>query len=562
MLQKILIVDDDPSLLKSTHDILAMQGYEICCAANVKQGIESALQFYPDLVVSDVMMPDGTGFEILDALRKHPKFDAILFIFMSGEAVLPQDIRHGMMSGADDYLLKPFKAIELINSVETRFKRQKQLLRTISTVSSPDLDGDRQELVQRMNRLKSDGITFEILGLKIERYERLKQILGSDKANHVCLNFYISLLHRLKKSTLYCYSSTQVDHIYLLLEAPSPQSIKVLAAQIIEFSTQPLEFHGHQLHLIPSLGDLSPEAQLDTPEKCLDHIDLAVYLSGLEGGNRLVTYTNAMTQSLKSALNWEHEIQQGMDAERFELFYQPQFELKSQRISGLEALIRFRHPEHGLISPGEFIPVAEDSGLIIALGNWVIRECCQHLSEWLKTGTLKCRVAINISLVQLRESSFIAQLQNTLARYQVPPDFVELELTESLLIEDFQEIQHHLQTLKNIGLTLAIDDFGTGYSSLYYLNQLPFDTLKIDQAFVKSMSTQIFSQAIPRAIVEMGHQLNMKILAEGIETPEQLEILRDFGCDQGQGYYLGKPCSHEQITRLLTEKQQVAYAES
>ena len=291
------------------------------------------------------------------------------------------------------------------------------------------------------------------------------------------------------------------------------------------------------------------------PIQWLEHANLALYQSRLQGGNASTRYHPLMEKKLHERLHWEDELQLALNENRFELFFQPQIDLKSGQTISVEALIRLNHPEFGVIAPGDFIQIAEDSGLIIPIGTWILNQACQTLIKLHEVGYHQMRMAINVSLLQFQAANFTHLVADTLKETGALGHFIELELTESLLISNFKQVKEILNQLKEYGLTLAVDDFGTGYSSLYYLNQLPFDTLKIDQSFVKQMHTDSEnSLAIPRAIIEMGHSLRMKVLAEGIETQEQFDALRHLGCDHGQGFLFSRPIPESEILLFLTKQ--------
>lgn len=550
----ILIIDDDASIRHSVGEILSSAGYRIAHAENVQQGIAALQQLSPDLVLSDVIMPDGNGYDVLNALQKMDK-PMTPFIFMSGEAILTEDIRRGMRSGADDYLLKPFRVQDLLETVAARLERQQQLQATLQRFQNgpnlPEfLNGGEPALLLH---LQADPPTW-LLSLQLDHYERFQRSFGREGARLLCYSVFQRLKNLPELQSCDFYASESPSQLYILPRSGvCPPTEQTVHAAIQAAFAEPVPFDRYQLHLHASLGWVYQDSEHPLlPEDWLDRANLALYQSRLLGGGAILIYQPQMATHLYEHLHWEDELQTALNDERFELWYQPQYDLKNSRIVAAEALLRLRHPEYGLIPPGDFIPVAEDSGLIVPIGTWVLRRACQTLTSLRSLGLGQVRMAVNVSLLQFQTPGFILLVSDILRETETPGQQLELELTESLLISNFRQIQQLIQELKDSGLTLAVDDFGTGYSSLFYIHQLPFDTLKIDQSFVRQMQRSApQTLAIPRAIIEMGHGMGMKVLAEGIETEEQLQLLRELGCDQGQGYLLARPMPQLEFQHLL-----------
>ncbi|PIQ27037.1 hypothetical protein COW36_03165 [bacterium (Candidatus Blackallbacteria) CG17_big_fil_post_rev_8_21_14_2_50_48_46] len=549
----ILIIDDDASIRRTAGEILEQEGYRVVQAINVREGIAKLKQLKPDLVLSDVMMPDGNGYDVLDALQKMEQ-PMTPFIFMSGEAILAEDIRKGMRSGADDYLVKPFRVQDLRESVKTRLERQQHLNEMLHAFQKePDLPSFLNGTESDLLHLLETAPPTALLALRIDQHERFQRIFGREGTQMLCYSVFQRLRNCPELLAWDFYASDYDYQIYLLpRHFESTQRDGIETAIQLAFA-EPFPHERYQLHLQPSLGWVYPEPLSNLKaQEWLERTNLALYQSRLNGGGATVVYQPQMEKKLHDRLFWEDELQLALSDERFELYYQPQFELKTSRIIAVEALLRLRHPEFGMVPPGDFIPVAEDSGLIVPIGTWVLKKACQTLSELQKQGHGTLRMAVNVSLLQFQAPSFAELVSQTLLEANISGQQLELELTESLLIENFRQVEELLKALKDTGLTLAVDDFGTGYSSLFYINQLPFDTLKIDQSFVRSLSRENpYTLAIPRAIVQMGHGMGMQVLAEGIETEEQMQILRELECDHGQGFYIARPMPAAQLLSLL-----------
>lgn len=553
----ILIVDDDPSIRRIAGDILRQEGFRVVETINVASGIAQARLQRPDLILCDVMMPDGSGFDVLSSLQKMPELSSVPFIFMSGEAILLQDVRKGMVCGADDYLLKPFKVQDLIDSVRARLLRQRRVIDTSQILMTdehlpPFFAGVRSDLIASLGYCEETPTSYCLLALQVERYERFVQVFGKHKAQQLIY----TAIHRLSRSELFAdlrfYVSDEPNKVYLYCPEQSVGSLAPLLDPLLRLFFEPLAFDRFQLHLLASVGVFcSEQDQPDSPEKIVEMADVALYHARSQGGNTYVVYQNQMEKRFYESLRWEDELRQALNEERFEVYYQPQVDLKSGQLVSFEALLRLKHPDFGIIPPSDFIPVAEESGLIVPIGLWVLQEACRTLKRLHEQNNHQLKMAVNVSLVQFRDRQFQEQVARVLDETQIPGKTLELELTENLLIENFTQVHSLLDALKELGISLAIDDFGTGYSSLYYLNQLPFDILKIDQSFVRAMGQDRQSQAVPKAIVDLGHGLDMQVLAEGIETKEQWNILQGFGCDFGQGYYMARPMPETQLCEWM-----------
>jgi EAL domain-containing protein (putative c-di-GMP-specific phosphodiesterase class I) len=264
-----------------------------------------------------------------------------------------------------------------------------------------------------------------------------------------------------------------------------------------------------------------------------------------------------MNRQALERLTLGSDLRQAVARNELLLMYQPQLSLRTGNIIGVEALVRWQHPSLGLIGPGQFIPIAEDSGLIVQIGNWVLDTACKQHARWVLQGLTKGSIAVNISAHQFRQADFCDRISSVLSCTGLQPDLLELEVTEGVVMEGTADVLHKLNLLRGLGVTLAIDDFGTGYSSLSYLKQFPLHRLKIDQSFCRELPGNQGSGAIAKAIIEMGHSLGLDVLAEGIETKEQENHLRMLGCDAGQGFQYARPLSGEDCGQYLRDEYKV-----
>jgi EAL domain-containing protein (putative c-di-GMP-specific phosphodiesterase class I) len=281
------------------------------------------------------------------------------------------------------------------------------------------------------------------------------------------------------------------------------------------------------------------------------HADAAMYCVKQRGRNDLQFFTPGMDAATQDRGKLESDLHQALARQQFVLHYQPKVDAQTGRLRGAEALIRWLHPERGLIPPATFIPLAEESGLIEGIGNWVIHEACRQARAWQNEGLTPTRVAVNLSAFQFHNGSLLETIRRSLEEFTLDPAFIEVEITESALMSDPEESVAILRRLSEMGVLVSVDDFGTGYSSMSYLQRFPIDKLKIDRSFISEVTSSNDDASIVSAIVSLGHTLNLKVIAEGVETPEQLEFLKMLGCDQYQGFHYSRPMPAAEFAELI-----------
>ena len=307
----------------------------------------------------------------------------------------------------------------------------------------------------------------------------------------------------------------------------------------------------HDLHVSISIGvSVYPDDGLDA-ETLIKNADTAMYQAKENGRQSYQFFKPAMNVRAVERQAIEESLRRALERREFALHYQPRINLKTGEITGAEALIRWTHPIRGMVPPGQFIPIAEDCGLILPIGKWVLGEACRQARAWLDDGLLLGTMAVNISAIEFRDESFLEGVFATLQDAGLDPKSLELELTESVLMKHAESTASLLETLRARGVKMAVDDFGTGYSSLSYLRKFPIDTLKIDQSFVRQITTIPDETTIVTAVISMGRSLKLRVVAEGVETQAQMEFLRAHECDEAQGYYFSRPVPPQQFAKLL-----------
>jgi predicted signal transduction protein with EAL and GGDEF domain len=340
----------------------------------------------------------------------------------------------------------------------------------------------------------------------------------------------------------------------ICLSYTEQQEVNALAERIVEALREPFDINGDMVRVGVSIGLANAPADATCSAELMTRADLALYAAKYGGRNMFTVYDASMAEKLEERRALEVEIRRALDAGGFAVHYQPQVDLKTRRIIGFEALARWNHPERGFIAPGAFIPVAEETGLILELGEWVLRKACADAATWGGDTT----VAVNVAAQQFNEANFVAIVRRALHDSGLPPERLELEVTETAMLNDSEKMLAVLHGLRSIGIRLSMDDFGTGYSALNYLQKFPFDKLKIDRSFVRELGGKGESEAIVRAVVGLGANLGITIIAEGIETEAQAKILLGTACDEAQGYLFSHAIAVDDVRELLLKQGNLA----
>jgi len=401
-------------------------------------------------------------------------------------------------------------------------------------------------LERALSIAKRNNHQVALLFMDLDRFKNINDTLGHE--------FGDQLLVKVAEQLRGCVRETDTvarlggDEFLIILEQVVDfQMVTSMAQRIRHSLAQDLPVENYQMFVTASIGISIFPGDAATPRELMKCADIAMYHAKQEGKDNYQFYKPQLNARAHEMLEIEGGLRQALNSTQLELFYQPQFDLKQGRLVGMEALLRWSHPERGMISPADFIPIAEETGLIVNIGEWVLREACHQICAWQDEGLVPPRVAVNLSGRQLRQYDFIDMVDKVLADTDLNPDWLELEITESILMSDVQTNIMALTDLRARGIQLSVDDFGTGYSSLSYLSRFPVGKLKIDRSFIAAMEEDTDQAAIIDTILALGESLGMTVIAEGIETVQQQELLVDKGCLQGQGYLLGRPMPAQQF---------------
>ncbi|MFM7573525.1 MAG: putative bifunctional diguanylate cyclase/phosphodiesterase [Snowella sp.] len=595
----ILIIEDEAAIRELISELLILEGFDVAEAVNGREGIAIAQSVLPDLIICDVMMPEIDGHGVLQALQKNPQTVTIPFIFLTAKGTR-QDVRYAMNLGADDYLIKPFANDELLEVIQIRLKKKEiinqqyiekleenkekisHLLYHDLLTNLPNQLSLRENFERliaphknQLNNLSSDGENPSLsenstdfygiclIILSFERFSRINDHLGYEGGNQLLKEAVDRIQATVGQPGAITRLNSNEFVIVLtpseLSNLPSNPSVTNLKDNSIQFSkilvdafSSPFFTHTQEIICPIILGiAIYPlhGANLDQLLQCARKAKDSIKN---QGGNLYQFYHPSLEKNTSvNVLDLERDLHHALERNEFVVYYQPQINAHTRQIVCAEALVRWDHPKKGRISPYIFIPIAEATGLIQGIGEWVLEKSCEQLKSWHKLGLDSIRIAVNLSARQFNQTNLGEWLTDLFQRHGIDPSQIELELTESTLVDDIPRSIEQLHQLKSVGIKVAMDDFGTGYSSLSYLQQFPFDILKIDQCFIQKIDQNPKNAAIAQAIITMAHQLNLRVVAEGVETTEELTFVHENNCDEIQGYLFSEPITSEEFTQLL-----------
>jgi diguanylate cyclase (GGDEF)-like protein/PAS domain S-box-containing protein len=408
----------------------------------------------------------------------------------------------------------------------------------------------KDRLTQAIAASQRHGTRIAVLFLDLDGFKHINDSLGHAIGD--------KLLQSVAKRLLVCVRSSDTvsrqggdEFVVLLSEIAHADDAGISTKKILNAIIAPHDIDPYSLRVTASIGVTTYPEDGQDAEILIKNADMAMYQAKQEGRNRYRFFEKSMNVRAVERQSVEADLRYALERNEFLLYYQPKIDLQTGEITGVEALIRWQHPYRGLVEPGQFVSIAEECGLMVPIGKWALRESCRQAQAWQDAGLRPIGMAVNVSSVELRNESFLEGVRTILLDTRLEPLYLQLELTESVLMHHPVSIIPVLQDLKAMGVGLAIDDFGTGYSSLSYLQQFPIDTLKVDQSFVHEIRTSTDNAIIVSAVIGMGRSLKHCVIAEGVETAEQLAFLRSQGCDEGQGYYFSRPVGASQFAKLL-----------
>ena len=414
----------------------------------------------------------------------------------------------------------------------------------------------QDRLKQAITYARRNNTNLSVMFLDLDRFKMINDTLGHLIGDHLLQAVAMRLRHCLREGDT--LARLGGDEFTLLLpEVQSKDDAELIARKIIKSLKMPFKIDDHELFISTSIGISHYPEDGNTMESLIKHADIAMYSVKGNGKNGYQFYNDNMIDAYSKNLSLENDLRRALENNQFKIYYQPQINIETNEVVAMEALIRWQHPERGLITPSEFIALAEETRLIKKIGNWMIENACHELARWHAMGLDNIRIAINVSAIQLEQENFVSFVLNTLSKNGLDGKFLEIEITENTLMDDTDDGINKLRELSTHNIKIAIDDFGTGYSSLNYLKCLPIDTLKIDQSFIRDMSKSEEDSSIIKAIIAMAHGLNLNIISEGVETEAQLKQLSEWRCKNMQGFLFGRPMPDNEAVDMLKTNHNV-----
>jgi diguanylate cyclase len=567
----ILAIAGEPGELASWVDLLEQHNFQAIAAETGQVGLRVAREELPDLILCDTNLPDADGGDLLRALKQQVDTAAIPCILLSADPAIA-DFRMAMDLGADDYLNKPVNSEKLLKAIAVCLEKQNLVRQYYEQLFDRLLDYDR--LTKLPNRLalrdrfaqflekhglagkKIGSAIVPVLCLSLDRFHRIHDHLGYAWGDRLLR----LVAQRLEKTVgdrgiVACLNANE----FAIVLDPATHKREVLSAvQLLRESfAQSFHLKKQEVFLTSSIGISLYPRDGSTIEKLLRRATRAMNDIRQQGGNSQGFYTAILNIGKANVLTLETEFRRAWERQELEVYYQPKVDLKTGKIVSCEALLRWQHPERGRMTPDKFLPIAEETGAIDEIGEWVLRTAGKQLRTWHQDGWKNLRIAVNISGRQFNQIDLRQRIAKVLAEIPLTYQYLELEFLESSLIQNPAIATQRLNAFKALGMQLAIDDFGTGYSSLNYLRQFPFDVVKIDPCFIHNLVDNPANQAITSAIVQMAHALNLKVVAEGVETEAELALLRQYRCDEIQGYLFSPPLSTAEFSQLLQSDKQL-----
>jgi diguanylate cyclase (GGDEF)-like protein len=573
----ILVVDDEPdnfdvieTLLSNGEDVdQDNQDYHLHYAANGRDAIAALDVFQPDLILLDVMMPEMDGIEVCKRIKAMPKWSPVPIIMVTA-LTAKKDLAQCLFAGADDFISKPVNRLEIMARVKSMIRihqqykqlaefntklesmvqdRTAQLQSMISEDALTKLPSRAYLLHNLADRLKQGNSSLALVYLDCDQFKLVNGSFGHHVGNQLLIAIADRLRQHLRSGDILARMGED-EFCFLLDQVEDESQVEPFLQDILQSFVEPFVVANCEIYISVCMGIALGKNSDRKPEELLQDADTAMYQAKLRGKDSHQVFDRQMHLTMFNRLILENDLQRALEQEEFVLFYQPIINLKTEQLAGFEALVRWRHPERGMVSPIEFIPSMETTGLIVPVGMVVFRQACQQLQAWQQQGWTDLTMSVNLSVRQFASSTLLADIDQILAETGANPANIKLEITESAIMDNAESAIALTKELRSRHIQISIDDFGTGYSSLGYLHRFPVDNLKIDRSFVNQIRADNRNYHVVDTIIALSNQLGLSVIAEGIETKEQLQWLQNSGCQYGQGYLFNRPLPAAEVAKI------------
>jgi diguanylate cyclase (GGDEF)-like protein len=573
---KVLLVEDDEDDYIMTRDLLSEitgENFELEWVSTYNPALESMQENNCDVYLLDYRLGEHTGLDLMRKAMKNGCRGPVIILTGQGDREIDLE---AMKAGAADYLLKnQLNAPLLERSIRYAIERKRTEDHIFRMAYYDDLtrlpnrvlfqDRLRQAIVSADRNNKLAAILF----LDVDNFKRINNTFGYHMADQLLSEIAERLNDTMRKTDSIARQSDSElfarggdEFTVLLNEIRGVEDAARVAKRIIESLSRPFTLDNNEIFITTSIGmAIFPDDGRDV-DSLLKNADAAMYHAKEQGKNNFQYYRQSMNAAAFERLTMENDLRKAVERDELLLYYQPQIDLRTGKISGMEVLLRWNHHAKGMVMPSDFIPLAEDTGLIIPISEWIMHTACVQNKAWQKEGLQTIPVSVNLSSLQFRQKNILGTILQILENSKLNPDYLILEITESSLMDNTEETFATLNALSEMGLRLTIDDFGTGYSSLSYLKRFPLYAIKIDRSFVNGITTNHGDAAIVKAIIAMAHSLKLQVVAEGVETEEQLDFLRNEVCDEMQGFLFSRPLPTEELSKLLIQEKEGTVTES
>ncbi|MCI0506655.1 MAG: EAL domain-containing protein [Gammaproteobacteria bacterium] len=561
---RLLMVEDNPADARLVQEMLAdsanSRKIELTRTGRLKEALELLHNSSFDVLLIDLGLPDSQGLDTLYQIQTaKPSLPVVVLSGHDDEQLALEAVQ----AGAQDYLVKGqgdgnlltralYYAIERKRSEE----RLAYLAQYDPLTDLPNRALFRERLTRALKLAMRRREPAALIFLDLDHFMDINDTLGHDAGDELLLNVAARLKNCIRAEDTIARLGGD-EFTIILGRIIHKEEAATVAEKIIDVMSRPFSLNNNEVFVTASLGIATYPACGGNPETLIKNADTALYSAKAQGRSNYQFYEAEMNVAVSERMVMINDLRHAVQRGEFLLYYQPKLCAKRNEVIGMEALLRWNHPVSGIVLPTQFIPLLEETGLIIAVGKWVLRVACEQNQAWISAGLPPLPISVNISARQFHQKHLVSTVADILNATGLDPRYLELEITESVLLENADNACETLRELHDLGVQLAIDDFGTGYSSLNYLKQFTIHTLKLDRTFIEDIGTNANDAAIVEAVIGLGHSLRLKVVAEGVETEKQLNYLRDRGCDEVQGFYFSCPVPPAEYERWYLNQAQL-----